>query len=94
MYVFDERIAVDINKHEHVIVGRDYFTNEPCERYMNCGNPECNKQILASEASEEKHLGSCSHACRIHPNNRYIKKHNLTTDFVLQHIATNLESQI
>lgn len=94
MYVFDERIAVDINKHEHVVVGRDYFTNEPCERYINCGNPECNKQILASEASEKKYLGSCSHACRIHPNNRYVKKHNLTVDFVLQHIDSNLEPQI
>ena len=48
-YVFDERISVPINQVEHVVVGRDYFTGEPCERYVNCANPECNKQILCSE---------------------------------------------
>lgn len=89
MYVFDERIAVDINRHEHVIVGRDYFTGEPCERYINCGNPECNKQIIASEASEKTYLGSCSDACRMHPNNRYIKRNNLSETYV----SNNLESK-
>lgn len=72
MYVFDQRIAVAINQIEHVIVGRDYFTGEPCERYINCANPECNKQIIASEENERIHLGACSDACRKHPRNRYI----------------------
>lgn len=43
MYVFDECIVVDINKYEYVVVGRDYFINELCECYINCGNLECNK---------------------------------------------------
>lgn len=70
-YVFDERISVPINHVEHVIVGKDYFTGEPCERYINCANPDCNKQIICSEASELAHHGSCSQACREHPRNRY-----------------------
>ena len=73
MYVFDSRIAVPINQKEHVIVGRDWFDGSPCERYINCGNPECNRQMLASEENEAKYLGACSHECRVHPNNRYIK---------------------
>lgn len=73
-YVFDERIGVPINKVEHVVVGRDYFTGEPCERYINCGNPDCNKQIICTEESERKYLGSCSDECRNHPRNRYIAK--------------------
>lgn len=82
MYVFDERISVPINQVEHVIVGRDYFDGTPCERYINCGNPFCNKQILCSEENEAKYLGGCTHECRIHPNNRYIKEHNLTPEEV------------
>src|SRR5690554_600067 len=74
MYVFDERIAVPINQVEHVIVGRDYFTGEPCERYINCANPDCNKQILCSEENERIYKGSCSDACRNHPRNRYVIK--------------------
>jgi UPF0176 protein len=75
-YVFDSRLTVPINRVEHVIVGKDYFTGEPCERYINCANPECNKQIIASEASEEKHWGACSKTCKDHPRNRYVERMN------------------
>ncbi|PKR82758.1 oxygen-dependent tRNA uridine(34) hydroxylase TrhO [Heyndrickxia camelliae] len=81
-YVFDERIAVPINQKEHVVVGKDYFTGEPCERYVNCANPECNKQILCSEENEHKYLRGCSHECRVHPRNLYIKEHGLTQEEV------------
>ena len=82
MYVFDERIAVPINQVEHVIVGRDHFTGEPCERYVNCANPECNDQILCSEENEHKYMRSCSHECRTHPRNRYVVEHDLTEEEV------------
>ncbi|WP_018662195.1 rhodanese-related sulfurtransferase [Heyndrickxia acidiproducens] len=78
LYVFDQRIAVPVNHKEHVIVGRDYFTGEPCERYVNCANPECNKQFLCSEENEHKYMRSCSHECRVSPNNLYVKEHNMT----------------
>ncbi|WP_110928946.1 oxygen-dependent tRNA uridine(34) hydroxylase TrhO [Bacillus massiliglaciei] len=92
MYVFDERIAVPINRKEHVIVGRDYFTGEPCERYVNCANPECNKQILASEENEHKHMRSCSHECRVHPRNRYVAEHGLTEEQVAERLQQLGES--
>ncbi|SEN83902.1 UPF0176 protein [Amphibacillus marinus] len=87
MYVFDERISVPINQVEHVIVGKDYFDGSPCERYVNCGNPECNKQILASEENEHKYLGGCTDKCRTHPRNRYIEAHNLTLEEVNRRLA-------
>lgn len=73
MYVFDERIAVPINQVNPTIVGKDYFDGTPCERYINCANPYCNKQILASVENEEKYLRSCSHDCRVNPANLYTK---------------------
>ncbi|ULT54703.1 rhodanese-related sulfurtransferase [Neobacillus drentensis] len=82
LYVFDERISVPVNHKEHVVVGKDYFTGEPCERYVNCANPECNKKILCSEANEHKHLRSCSHECRVHPRNRYVAEHGLSEEEV------------
>lgn len=87
MYVFDSRIAVPINQKEHVIVGRDWFDGSPCERYINCGNPECNRQMLASVENEAKYLGACSHECRVHPNNRYIKAHQLSNQEVQERLA-------
>ncbi|RJS61184.1 rhodanese-related sulfurtransferase [Bacillus sp. PK3_68] len=79
-YVFDERISVPVNQKEHIIVGRDYFSGEPCERYVNCANPECNEKILASEENEHKYLRSCSHECRVHPRNRYVAEHGISEE--------------
>lgn len=79
-YVFDERIAVPINQVEHVIVGRDHFDGEPCERYVNCANPECNEQILCSEENEYLYMRSCTDECRVHPRNRYFVEHNMTVE--------------
>ena len=86
MYVFDERLTVPINQVEHVIIGRDHYDGEPCERYINCANPECNKQIIASEKNEAKHLGGCTIKCTKHARNRYIVRHNLTEEQVAQTI--------
>ncbi len=87
-YVFDERISVPINQKEHVVVGKDHFSGEPCERYVNCANPECNKKILSSEENEHKYLRSCSHECRVDPRNRYIIEHGLTEEEVSKRMDT------
>ena len=84
--LFDERLTVPINQVEHVIIGRDHYDGEPCERYINCANPECNKQIIASEKNEAKHLGGCTIKCTKHARNRYIVRHNLTEEQVAQTI--------
>lgn len=87
MYVFDERIAVPINQVEHVVVGKDHFTGEPCERYVNCANPDCNDKILCSEENEHKYLRSCSDECREHPRNRYIVEYKLSEEEVEARLA-------
>ncbi|MGG3467037.1 rhodanese-related sulfurtransferase [Neobacillus pocheonensis] len=87
LYVFDERISVPVNRKEHVIVGKDFYSGEPCERYVNCANPECNRKILCSEENEHKHLRSCSHECRIHPRNRYVAQHGLSEEEVKERLS-------
>ncbi|KHF41686.1 oxygen-dependent tRNA uridine(34) hydroxylase TrhO [Halalkalibacter okhensis] len=86
-YVFDERISVPVNQTEHVIVGKDHFTGEPCERYVNCGNPECNKKILCSPENEHKYMRGCTHECRVHPRNRYVEEHDLSDEQVKERIS-------
>jgi len=86
-YVFDERIAVPVNQKEHTVVGREYFDGTPCERYVNCANPECNRQFLCSEENEHKYLRSCTDECRVHPRNMYIKEHGLTEEEVKERLS-------
>jgi UPF0176 protein len=82
LYVFDERISVPVNQKEHIIVGKDHFSGDPCERYVNCANPKCNRKILCSAENEHKYLRSCSDECRVHPRNRYIAEHGLSVEDV------------
>jgi UPF0176 protein len=87
MYVFDERVTVPINQVEEVVVGKDHYDGSPCERYVKCSNPECNKHILASEENEGAHLGGCTLECAKHPRNRYVEKHKLSNEHVQAVIA-------
>ena len=62
MYVFDERIAVDINHVDPVVVGKDWFDGTPCERYASTAvTHSVNRRMLASEENEDKYLRGCSH---------------------------------
>ena len=74
MYVFDERISVDVNHVDKTVIGKEHFDGTPCERYINCANPECNKQILVSEKNEAKYLGACSYDCAKHERNPHFAK--------------------
>lgn len=78
-YVFDERLNVPINQVNPSVVGRDFFDGTPCERYINCANPECNRKMLCSVENEIKYQGSCCEACRMHPHNRYVDPINEKT---------------
>lgn len=93
-YVFDGRISVPINQKDHVVVGKDYFTGEPCERYVNCANPECNKQIITSEENEHKYLRGCTHECRTSERNRYVIEHGLTQEEVYERIQNLMQEHI
>lgn len=80
MYVFDERISVDINQVNSVVIGKDWYDGTPQERYVNCANPECNRQFFTSKENEDKYLRGCCAECRRHPRNRYVEEHNLSLD--------------
>lgn len=94
MYVFDERISVPINQTEHVVVGKDHFDGEPCERYVNCANPECNDQILCSEENEHKYLRGCCPECRAHERNRYVVEQGLTEEQVNERLKAIGEEKV
>lgn len=85
-YVFDERLTVPINQKEHVVVGVDYFDGKPCERYVNCAEPDCNRQILCSEENEHKYLRGCTDKCRRSSRNLYVKEYNLSEEEVQERL--------
>lgn len=72
MYVFDERISVPVNRtEEDVVIAKCYYCGKTEDRYVNCANPDCNRQHVCCEECEVKYKRSCSDECREHPKNRY-----------------------
>ncbi|WP_079476003.1 oxygen-dependent tRNA uridine(34) hydroxylase TrhO [Marinococcus halophilus] len=93
-YVFDQRISVPINQVEHRVIGRDHFDGEPCERYVNCADPDCNNQIICSEENEHKYMRSCTTQCMTHPRNRYMEEHGLSKEDVERKIEARKAEQM
>lgn len=94
MYVFDDRISVEINQVDKQIVGKDWFDGTPCERYINCGNPSCNRQMITSEENEAKHLGGCCYDCAASETNRYIKRNGISEEERAARLATIVSEEV
>jgi UPF0176 protein len=63
-YVFDERIAVPINRtDEDIIVGKCHHCGKPEDRYINCAYDFCHKQHICCAECEDTHNRFCSKEC-------------------------------
>ncbi|GLC89885.1 oxygen-dependent tRNA uridine(34) hydroxylase TrhO [Lysinibacillus piscis] len=93
MFVFDRRRSVPINQVEHVIVGKDFFTGEPSERYTNCANPACHKLMLCEEKHEAFYMRSCSDDCRRAERNFFVEENDWTPAQVEEQIAKIAQHQ-
>lgn len=63
-YVFDERIAVEINQTgDKRIVGCCLHCGSPTEIYINCSNLLCNRQHLVCDECEDLFQQCCSLEC-------------------------------
>jgi UPF0176 protein len=69
-YVFDNRIVADVNKVNPKIISTCHICGDPCDRMVNCANPNCNKHVPICDSCAEEMEGACSEACKNHPQKR------------------------
>ncbi|GGZ29557.1 UPF0176 protein [Echinicola pacifica] len=69
-YVFDNRVAVDVNKVNPKVVSKCHCCKTPSDRMVNCANPECNIHVAICEECGWKYEGACSEECKGHPEKR------------------------
>lgn len=70
-YVFDGRISVVVNQFEDSVVAHCSHCKVASDRYINCTNPMCNKQIIVCENCETEIFHACSKECAEHPKARW-----------------------
>jgi UPF0176 protein len=63
-FVFDDRMAVPINRKEDIIVAKCSHCSKSEDRYVNCKNPQCDKLHIACDACYEEYEGFCSEICK------------------------------
>ncbi|MGY3087422.1 UPF0176 protein [Hymenobacter sp. UYAg731] len=69
-YVFDNRVAVDVNRVNPTVISRCHHCQQPSARLINCANPHCNAHLPLCEACGTTLQGACSDACAAHPDKR------------------------
>ncbi len=71
-YVFDQRASVEINRTpDACVVGRCFHCGTSGERFVNCGNTDCDNQFICCVECEFEHRRSCSQACLGAPRHEF-----------------------
>ncbi|HLT07511.1 MAG TPA: rhodanese-related sulfurtransferase [Cyclobacteriaceae bacterium] len=69
-YVFDNRVAIDVNKVNPTVVSTCYVCGTKSDRMVNCANPTCNRHVPICEKCGWEMEGACSVECKEHPDKR------------------------
>jgi UPF0176 protein len=69
-YVFDNRVAVDVNSVNPLVISTCRNCGAHTTKMINCANPECNEHFTQCDGCGEKLDGACSDSCQSHPRIR------------------------
>jgi len=69
-YVFDNRLSVDVNTVNPVVISVCGNCGNTTTKMINCANPECNKHFTQCAACGWELNGACCTACKTHPRIR------------------------
>jgi len=69
-YVFDNRLATEVNTVNPKVVSTCYVCGTVSDRMVNCANPECNIHVPICEECGHELEGACSPTCQTYPQKR------------------------
>ena len=69
-YVFDNRVAIDVNKINPKVISKCYVCNTTSDHMVNCANTVCNRHVPICETCMEKMEGCCCEDCKSAPTKR------------------------
>jgi len=76
-FVFDDRLAVPIQKDQQEPLTKCEITGQPCDSYLNCANPDCNRLFICSPEGALKYEGGCCLECMQSPRKRPLDLENI-----------------
>jgi UPF0176 protein len=76
-FVFDDRLAVPVNKDDQAPISHCKITGDPCDTYINCANPDCNKLFVCTVKGALEMEGCCGKTCMKSPRKRPLDPDNI-----------------
>jgi len=76
-FIFDDRLVVPVEKNQKKPLAKCEIIGIPCDRYLNCANPDCNRLFICSEAGAIKYEGCCCERCLESPRRRPFDQNNI-----------------
>ena len=64
LFVFDDRLVVDIAKLENKDIGQCHFCKCSVSTYYNCANMDCNELFISCRSCCSEHQGCCCKDCQ------------------------------
>ena len=69
-YVFDERVAIDVNSVNPSMIAECYICHQHSDNMINCANPDCNRHVTICASCASEYEGACSESCKSSPRKR------------------------
>ncbi len=69
-YVFDSRVAVEVNRVNPKVISKCHICQTVCDRMVNCANPTCNLHVPLCHKCAREYEGACSKECQESPQKR------------------------
>lgn len=70
LFVFDDRLGVEVNPNDDEVIGRCCHCETPADRLFNCANVECNELFISCEECLHQWKGCCQTDCTEAPRMR------------------------
>lgn len=87
LFVFDDRLAVDIDGEESEPIATCCHCKLPCDTYYNCANMDCNNLFISCPSCTEVYKGCCDHPCTEAPRLRPYERLGGNKPFRKKHLV-------
>lgn len=88
LFVFDDRMAIDIDERESEPIAHCSHCHLPCDTYYNCANMDCNHLFISCQSCMDVYKGCCNHPCTEAPRLRPYEREWGNKPFKRKHLVS------
>ncbi len=89
LFVFDDRLAVDIDGEKSEPIAACCHCGLPCDTYYNCANMDCNNLFISCSSCSEVYKGCCAFTCAEAPRLRPFERDGGNKPFRKKHLISS-----